>query len=655
MKVRIFLTVLLSLVLILSVELCAQETVQNKQELEQIRQVIGQKLILDIRYFCPNKTRSCQDFQSQLSSELTDLIVTTKPSGLIFFAENVVSSERLLTLNYDLQKLAKDIGLPPLFIAVDQEGGRVSRLINGDFPVFSGNMAIGATYRTNQQSFATAVGAAMGEQLSLLGINLNFAPSVDVNSNPNNPIINVRSFSQNPHTVAMLGGAFMDGLQQQNVIGALKHFPGHGDTAVDSHVGLPSVNHTRSQIDEIDLYPFKKIIETQQSKGPKRAVSMIMTAHIQYPKLDDTSLLNKFGAEIVVPATLSKKILGEVLRDDLKFAGVIISDAMDMAGISQFFDQQTAVKQSFLAGVDIALMPYSLKTQADMAALNNIIQVLAEDAASDPVFDNILQKSAGRVANLKSIFRLNSILDESLNTRLTAMRNYISQQPHQSLARTLAQSSVTEIKNNISAAQINSVTQVLAVMPDKLRCEGLQQALANVKATFTKAAPTLHCYSLLSDDLGELVAHFSNTKQLGNLPSGDTTIEQGRLKENRKREMPSAGYSLFMLGDITPNLAFYETKGAEGIKWSARLDAAAQLGHVKQLEAIFSKAAWPSVFVAMRSPYVVDKQTSYNAIYATYDYQVLPPSHHSNAFDALIAVILLNKTAEGSLPVEVDL
>lgn len=597
------------------------------------RAAIGQKIIVDIRYFCPNKTATCQHFQTHLTPELKDLINRLRPSGLILFSENIKDSEQLLTFNYEVQAFAKAIGLPPLFIAVDQEGGRVSRLISADFPVFSGNMALGASYQSSQTQFARQVGKAMGEQLSLVGINLNFAPSVDVNSNPNNPIINVRAFSQFPGDVAALGAAFMDGLQQQNVISALKHFPGHGDTSVDSHVGLPLVAHDRSQINAVDLFPFKTIISQQALKGARRKVSMIMTAHIQYPKLDNSVLLNKLGNKIVVPATLSKQIIQGVLRKDMGFDGVVISDALDMAGIAQFFDQKTAMKASYAAGVDIALMPYSLKDQSDVMALENIIHELAQETASDEAVAHSIDSSIHRIERLKTRFALSQILKAPLNERLTTLREYLHLQPHKALAKSVAENAITQIKNDITKAQMLKVNKVIAIMPDELRCKGLEKALLNFwqLSSRPQQSMSINCYSMLSDNLNGL------SKALA-------------LQATSKRHD-----TLFIHGDISPNLAAYETKGSLGILWRDRLDKKTQLTYLPALINVLQSKDISRVFVAMRSPYVIaEKRKDYAALFATYDYQVDPVSHESNALNSFIEVLFFHKEAKGTLPVQLD-
>ncbi len=633
-------------------------------EMMNLRQTIGQKIIIDIRYFCPDIKHTCVEYKTTLTPALEDLLIRIKPSGLILFSVNIIDSKQVLTLNYDIQNFAKLNDLPPFFIAIDQEGGRVSRLVGNDFPAFSGNMAIGASYGKFGEHYAKKVGVAIGQQLALLGINLNFAPSVDVNSNPENPIINVRSFSQSPEVVASLGNAFLPALQSQNVIGALKHFPGHGDTLLDSHVGLPVVEHDRSTINSIDLLPFKQIIDKQSRLGSTNAVAMIMTAHIQYPKLDNSTLLNKHGKEIIVPATLSKKILKDVLRDELNFDGIVVSDAMDMAGISQFFNQKTALKQSFLAGVDIALMPYILKTKADVDALDEILKTLAEEAMKDTILNKALLVSKGRIDKVKSLYHLNKLLEEPIDLRINGMQKYISEQPHRALAKSLALNSITEIKNEISTEQLNNVSRIVAVMPDRLRCMGLEKALNkafNTALSETNAVlnpeleERLHCFSLLSDDLkvaGENIAQLL----LNGLVGGDDSEKDSSslLPYIKVSTLQNKGV-LLIVGDISPDLAFYETKGAEEITWNTRNSKLEQLAFLEKVEESAQSDSIHSLFVAMRSPYVVArKQDKYKAIFTTYDYQVDSKSFDSNAFDALSSVLLNNHKTVGQLPVKLE-
>eukprot|EP00487_Bulimina_marginata_P008443 TRINITY_DN3098_c0_g1_i1.p1 TRINITY_DN3098_c0_g1~~TRINITY_DN3098_c0_g1_i1.p1 ORF type:complete len:234 (+),score=76.94 TRINITY_DN3098_c0_g1_i1:98-703(+) len=195
---------------------------------------------------------------------------------------------------------------------------------------FAGNMAIGASYQQHGTHFATQVNSVIAKELKVLGINNNYAPVVDVNTNVDNPVINTRSFGESASQVSALGASAVTAIQAQGVMATLKHFPGHGDTHVDSHLGLPRVDHDRATIDKVDLAPFVWAIEHANP-------AMIMTAHIQYPALDNSLFVSKSGEKLMRPATMSRKILTTLLREKMGFEGIIATDALDMAGVTHFF------------------------------------------------------------------------------------------------------------------------------------------------------------------------------------------------------------------------------------------------------------------------------------------------------------------------------
>ena len=292
-----------------------------------LKQQLGQKLMLDLRYYCEQDPgeQKCRTPVTELPADLANIITKHNIGGVILFAENIDTVPQVIKLNNDLQKAAakSELGLP-LFISIDQEGGRVARIPRDVGTSFTGNMSIGATYKEHGTYFATESARIIADELLALGVNVNYAPTVDVNMNPDNPVINVRSYGEDPQLVAKLGAAQVAGFENNGVISSLKHFPGHGDTNVDSHTGLPKVMHDKETIWQQDLPPFKEIIKNQQP-------GMIMTAHIQYPALDDSTFVSKEGKTMIKPATMSRKIITDLLRDELGYQGVVITDALDQS------------------------------------------------------------------------------------------------------------------------------------------------------------------------------------------------------------------------------------------------------------------------------------------------------------------------------------
>ena len=279
---------------------------------------------------------------TRATEEVTKSIMKYHVGGVILFKENLVSKEQTLQFIEDLQQSSAKV---PLFIGVDQEGGRVTRLPFGT--TMPGNMALAASGNPENAYLAAK---AIGEELNELGFNLNFAPVLDVNSNPDNPVIGVRSFGEDPLAVASYGKAYIRGLHAAGVATAVKHFPGHGDTAVDSHLGLPSLPLNLKQLETRELLPFQLVMD--------QAPDMIMTAHIALPEIErKTAVSAKNGQPVPLPATLSGAVLTDLLRGRLDYKGVIITDALNMKAISEHFGPADAAVRAVAAGADILLMP----------------------------------------------------------------------------------------------------------------------------------------------------------------------------------------------------------------------------------------------------------------------------------------------------------
>ena len=341
----------------------------------RFEQEIAAKMILDIRYFCQGTTekptdKKCWQPVKVLPLALSRMITETNIGGIVLFAENMANTQQVVQLTHDIQLAAlKSVSAKPIIISVDQEGGRVARFAK--MTGFAGNMAIGATFEKYGVLFSTQVNTVLGKELKALGINNNYAPVVDVNTNASNPVINTRSYGENAVNVGKLGVASVDALQAEGVMATLKHFPGHGDTHVDSHLGLPRVDHDLATIEQVDLAPFILAIAQTQP-------AMIMTAHIQYPTLDQSTFTAKSGEQVIRPATMSKKILTDLLRNKMAFDGLIVTDALDMAGISHYFTEVEAVVETFIAGADIAVMPFKIRNSNDIIAFKAFITAVAQ-------------------------------------------------------------------------------------------------------------------------------------------------------------------------------------------------------------------------------------------------------------------------------------
>ena len=268
--------------------------------------------------------------ETEVTPDLRAWMQTYRPGGVILFSRNLVNPEQIAKLTNDLQAVAGDI---PLLIAIDQEGGRVSRLPS-DFTIFPPAATVAQSGSTELVYQAAAVTA---KELRGVGINMNMAPVLDIHTNPANPIIGNRAFGSEPERVGRMGAATIAGLQNHRVLACGKHFPGHGDTSTDSHIELPVVHATRQRLEDIEFKPFHYAIE--------HGLQAMMTAHVHYPALDPT-----------YPATLSSTILSGLLRQQFGFSGVILSDDLEMRAILDHAAVGDAAIRSLQAGADMLLI-----------------------------------------------------------------------------------------------------------------------------------------------------------------------------------------------------------------------------------------------------------------------------------------------------------
>jgi beta-N-acetylhexosaminidase len=271
-----------------------------------------------------------------MDGDLRAMIQETGVGGVIFFARNVRSPGQVAALAAEMQDAARAAGRPGLLVAVDQEGGRVARLTGAaGFTEFPGAMALAAGPDPAQVG---AVAEALAVEMRAVGINVDFAPDLDVNNNPDNPVIGLRSFGSDPAEVGRLGAAFIEGLQRQGVMAFGKHFPGHGDTAVDSHVGLPLVAHDRARLEAVEFAPFRAAIQA--------GAAGIMSAHVTFPAIAPDGM----------PATLSPEVMTGLLREEMGYTGLLVTDSLEMGALGQSgYPAPEAAVRAFAAGADLLL------------------------------------------------------------------------------------------------------------------------------------------------------------------------------------------------------------------------------------------------------------------------------------------------------------
>lgn len=322
---------------------------------------------------------------TSFSGEMDKLIRNYHVGGVIIMGRNVATTPELLQLINETKK-ANESNKNPLFLSVDEEGGRVSRLPAG-ISKLPTSAEIG---KLNDESVSYHAGAYLAEVLNEFGYNMNFAPVLDVNSNPRNPVIGDRSFGSDPYQVAKLGISTMHGMMDNGIIPVVKHFPGHGDTIVDSHKELPKVETTLEALRSVELVPFQKAIE--------EGADAVMVAHILFPALDRD-----------YPSSMSKAIITGLLRNQMQFEGVIITDDLTMGAISNEYTVPEAAVQSFIAGSDLLLVVRNYEDQI------NTFNALIKAIATGEITEERLNESVKRILTLKEKYSVSNEVHEKVD------------------------------------------------------------------------------------------------------------------------------------------------------------------------------------------------------------------------------------------------
>lgn len=365
------------------------QTIADQVNNMSIEEKIGQMIFAGVTGTKPN-------------AEAEQLVAIYKVGGIIINGKNITSpAQTVAYVNY-LKKENRSNRIP-LFFGIDQEGGRIAKL-PGNLKSIPTNQEIGDV---NNPSLSFEIGTLLGKLVDAYGFNMNFAPVLDVNSNPDNPVIGDRSFGNEPDKVAKLGVETMKGLQSEDIISVIKHFPGHGDTSVDSHLELPTVNKTKAELEGLELVPFKKAIA--------EGADVVMIAHIFLPKLDSE-----------YPSSMSKVIITELLRNELGYDGVVITDDMTMKAVTDHYDIGKAAVASVKAGSDIIMVAHDHdKIVAVISALKSAVQSgeITEDRLNESVVGILELKekyglgdsSRGEVNTDKLNRLIDSVLDKYMN------------------------------------------------------------------------------------------------------------------------------------------------------------------------------------------------------------------------------------------------
>ena len=371
--------------------------------------------------------------------QVSNYIKKYNVGGLCFFQGGPVRQANLT--NY-YQSIAKT----PLLISIDAEWGLGMRLDSVN--IFPKNMMLGAMQNSE---IVYAVGKAIGKQCKRMGIHINYAPVVDVNNNPDNPVINDRSFGENKNIVSNYAIQYSKGLQSEGVMACAKHFPGHGDVAVDSHLDLPVINKSFGALDSLELYPFKQQI--------KNNIGCIMTAHLAIPAFDTTANL---------PTSLSKKVVTDLLKNKLQFKGLIITDGLEMKGVTKYFPNGNSAVAAIIAGNDLLCVPEQIDS-----SIAKIKAAIAQKRLSKRELNKKVKKILLAKYNL-GLHKKQLINTRNLTADLNSQTNNLKTQ--------IAQNAITIVKqNNTNFIPLTNITKPYDVLP-KVACIVIGNGKENVFA-----------------------------------------------------------------------------------------------------------------------------------------------------------------------------
>jgi len=342
-----------------------------------------------------------------ITPEMRSLAKEFSLGGVIFFSRNIEAPEQVAELSRDVQQLASEL---PLWVSVDQEGGRVARL-KEPFTRWPPMATLG---RSGSVDLAARFGAALAAELKAVGITLDYAPVLDIHTNPKNPIIGDRALAEDADSVARLGATIIRALQDNGVAACGKHFPGHGDTSVDSHLALPVVEHPPDRIRRVEFVPFREAIRAD--------VAFIMTAHVLVPSLDEDK-----------PATLSPRVVRALLREELGFPGVILSDDLEMKAIASTYRVPDAAVDAIAAGCDALLI-----CSGDVSLQAATLEALVHAVEQDRIPFKRLEDALVRNRRAKERFLAASALATAASGRQGQLRHVLGCDAHQRIVEEMA-------------------------------------------------------------------------------------------------------------------------------------------------------------------------------------------------------------------------
>lgn len=440
-----------------------------------------------------------------ITDEIIDAFKSYQPGGITLFRSlNIENAAQVKAFTSALQGLARQLGLPPLIIATDQEGGQLMAF--GDGTPLPGNMAIGAT---RSVELAKKAGEVLGREMAALGINVDYAPCADVNINPMNPVVGVRSFGGAPTMVGEMAAAMIEGIQSQGVAATVKHFPGHGDTTSDTHHGLSMLPHSPERLNSVELVPFRAALKA----NPK----MVMISHLGITALD---------GENAPPATLSRNVIDGLLRGELGYDGVVITDAMDMRAIRQGEALGEDVLRAAQAGVDVLLMT------SDPLDKKRAYDALLNAAQSGGLSNAGLESAQQRIQLLKAWL---------VENQSTQDLSVIQSAEHQRVADEIAERSLTLVRDDrhLLPLALDKEKRVAVILP--------------IPEDLTPADTSSYIQPMLADSIRAYHSHVDEIR----IPYAPSLDQASQVLEQVQ------GYDLIVLGTIN---AYSEESQAEFVR-----------------------------------------------------------------------------------------
>jgi beta-N-acetylhexosaminidase len=373
-------------------------------------------------------------YGSQMTDWGRDFLQTWLPGGVILFSSNAGTPESVTSLTNAFQQTVVNSGGLPLFIAVDQEGGIIAHLKDG-FTTWPVPMLVTATGDT---ALAVQVGQGIAQELRAVGVNMNLAPVADLLTNPDNPVIGRRAFGSDPQLTGQMVAAFIDGMQTEGVIATAKHFPGHGDTVSDSHLSLPVIDYDRQHLESVEFVPFEKAIDV--------GVESIMVAHIWFPALEPQQNL---------PASLSPNVITKLLRGEMGYHGLVLTDALEMDAIDTVYGYDEAAVMAVQAGVDLITFGGHTGLETQASAIQAVIDAVQRGDISETRIDEAVR----RIIDVKQRY---DILDwQPLDVESASSR--IDRAAHETLVSEVFQAGTTLVMDKYDRIPL-TVDQSIAVI-----------------------------------------------------------------------------------------------------------------------------------------------------------------------------------------------